>query len=95
MQQVVKQMMDSLDTQPISPEQRDLFQQAADSFLAKISQDRTTYSFYPFDTWHQALIRLPTGTTNAARTQVLASLGTNQSQMRLSQMAVASGATEL
>jgi len=94
MRNVVQQMLDSLDTQPISDEQRQQFRQSADAFLAKISEDRATYAFYPFDTWHDSLMRLPSNTTSAARTQVLASLSSHQSQMRLVQLVVASGATQ-
>lgn len=90
----VQQMLDSLDTQPISNEQRIAFQQVASEFLAKISEDRASYAFYPFDTWHESLIQLPSGSSSAARTQVLASLGTKLSQLKLVQMVVTSSATE-
>lgn len=95
MPRVLQQLLSILDTQPISSVDRQRFRLAADEFLAKISHDRETYAFYPFDAWHQSLLRLPSNTSKSARTQVLASLGTNPSQMRLVQQVVASGATEI
>ncbi len=94
MQSVIRRMMDSLDTQPISSNDRQGFARSAETFLATIAEDRELYSFYPFDTWHESLVGIPTTASNAARSQVLASLGTGQSQIRLVQLVAASGATE-
>lgn len=87
MGRVIVALLDSLDTQPMSMNDRAEFSITGAEFLAKITGDREQYAFYPVDNWGQHLTSVATNLPSASRTRLLSGLGSSDSQFRLVQLA--------
>lgn len=93
MQQVIDKLMEQLDTQPFSSEDRNRFAQIGGEFLSKIASDRDQYAFYPLNDWRSELGGIGRNMSIASRMALLAALGSADSQMQLVALASSSSLT--
>jgi hypothetical protein len=83
-----------LDTRPLTSEERTLFAEAAGQLITQVSSDRERFAFYPLVKWESELINDRIGLPNATRMNVLAGLGTAQSQNLLLSIAADGAVSE-
>ncbi len=83
MQLVVGQLMQRLDTQPFSADERNDFARIAGAFLSRIGSDRDTYAFYPLSDFRSDMLVVGTGLATDSRLALLSGLGTRESQQQL------------
>ncbi len=87
MQRVVGMLTDQLDTAPISVDDRISFSKIGGAFLSKVASDRDLYAFYPISDWRSELIAVGAGLDVSARLNLLAGLGSPDSQSQLASLA--------
>ena len=87
MQRVVTEMLSTLDTEPMTPEDRGNFARVAQSFLVRIAGDPQRYDFYPTFEWSKHLISTATRFPAADRAELLSGMPSQQSQQQLVGMA--------
>jgi CheY-like chemotaxis protein len=90
MHSVIAKLMERLDTEPFSTEQRNHFAEAAGEFLARIAKDRDQYAFYPLSDWRSELESIGRGLPIASRLALLSALGSPTSQIQLVTLASSS-----
>ena len=86
---VIDRLLAALDTSPMTADDRLQFASVGAEFLSRIATDRERYAFYPLQDWQAALIQTQPSQAVAAETQVVAALGTGDSQRRLTLLAAA------
>ncbi len=86
MERVVRMLLDSLDTSPMTAADRGNFAGVGGKFLATIAGDRERYGFYPVADWHDRLVNTMGGMTPSSRISLLAGLGSTESQRKLAMM---------
>lgn len=91
MGRTISQLYSTVDTQPMSPEERANFSAVARDFLTRIASNRDLYSFYPIGDWREHLVSVADGLPATARTQLLSGLGSGDSLNRLLQQAADAG----
>lgn len=94
MERVVRSMLNELDTNPMSTEDRSVFAQAGGGFLATIAGDRDTYAFYPISDWRERLISTQGGLPLVSQMTVIAAVGSADGQLKLSNMAATASYSE-
>ncbi len=87
MERVIATLFQSLDTQPMSPDERSEFAVAAGRFLASVSADRDSYAFYPVSDWRDELIDKQHGLSVSGRVSVMSAIGSAHGQTALAEMA--------
>lgn len=94
MGRTISQLYSTVDTRPLTAEERANFSAVAGEFLTRIAADRERYSFYPIGDWRARLISVADGLPATARTQMLSGLGNGDSLNRLVLQAADSGKSE-
>jgi CheY-like chemotaxis protein len=82
-QRVLSQLWSTLDTKPLSSDERSELATTAGNFLAKMAEQPDVYSFYPLRDWSTRLLGQANGLNPQGKLSVLSVLGTPDSQHRL------------
>ncbi|MEZ6136022.1 MAG: hypothetical protein R3C53_14065 [Pirellulaceae bacterium] len=94
MQRVTHAMLKTLDTQPLSVEERTAFARAGGQFLQTIASDRETYAFYPLTDWRERLVNEPGAIPLGGQIQLMAAVGSAEGQRKLIGLAAVSSLRE-
>jgi hypothetical protein len=86
MARVVSRLIASLDIAPLTAGDRAHFAALAANFLSRVAGDRQRYDFYPIAQWHSHLVTLENGLSVESQINLLAGLGTAESQRLLVRM---------
>ncbi len=92
MQRVLDRLESSLDTQPMTGDDRAHFVDVGTKFLARVVGDRERYAFYPLGAWRESLVSTSSGLPAAAQSRLLSGVGSIDSQRRLIRLAAAASA---
>ncbi len=86
MRRVYEELLNELDTEPLSPADRALYASVGKRFLARIAADPEQYDFYPIHDFRDQLTTAAIESPTSERIMILSGLGSAASQSALVEM---------